>query len=218
MAPYWRANVMKDTFSKLSYYSNFKSQTHPLGSREKTEILVDEGLSLLEVEHLDWNGKDESKENCEANDSNGDITQEVMSDTKVFPYKVPHCSVASFHWSVKICKLGSNQSIQCPSNRASPVIPSPPYRDSLQGIKTSVNVCLWETKCSRRMLHMKVKPKRYNLQVWEWGSRQRGSKLHRRQQKQWQQHLGLVSNRQPSYRSTWSRAVWRTWRTHTRRI
>ena len=82
--------------------------------------------SYLVVECLDWEGKKQRNENSH----NSNNTQVVVSESKVTCYKIFHCFATLKH-ILYVPKLWSYQSIQCPSNRAWPVVPFPPYWNSL---------------------------------------------------------------------------------------
>lgn len=87
--------------------------------------------SSLEVKNLDRKGKDESKKYGKPNNCNSYYTQEVMPEPKIPPDEALHRLIV-VHEICIISELRGDQSIQGPSHRACPRIPSPPHRNPLQ--------------------------------------------------------------------------------------
>jgi hypothetical protein len=79
----------------------------------------------LKVKCLDWHGKDEYKKQWDPNNHYSNDTQKVMSIPKVTPDEIFH-SFTRLKYVLYISILWSNQSIQGPSNGATPVVPPPP--------------------------------------------------------------------------------------------
>lgn len=103
----------------------------------KLPYIVQAQLSFcLKVESLNGKGKYQPKEHWDPNDHYRNGTQKVMSEPEVTPDKIFYCFTRLEYVSY-ISILRSNQSVQGPSNRASPVVPAPPYRNPLSRSRVS---------------------------------------------------------------------------------
>lgn len=109
-------------------------------------------LTCLEVELLDSEDEDEGEEGGPSTHHDGHIFHEAFFISKGWFYvRGDVCDISTRVWDGERCRmevteLRGDQSVQCPSQGADPVVPDPPHRNILQQIQgTHMSVLyLWK--------------------------------------------------------------------------